>query len=128
VPALLIVGLLFSYYLPGTGDTKFYVNHESQVLLDQSPIFEKFDVGIGSAKSMHSITTVVLDSGDLLAAWYAGTREGHTDVEIYSSVFNSADKQWSEPKSILNRYQVSDDLNRYIKKVGNPVLYRHPVE
>ena len=31
-----------------------------------------------------------------------------------------------EPKSILNRYQVSDDLNRYIKKVGNPVLYRHP--
>lgn len=126
VPFLLIIGLIFSYYLPGASDSKFYLNPESNILLDQTPVFERFDVGVDSAKSMHSITTVALDNGDLLSAWYAGTREGHTDVEIYSSVFHAEKKEWSKPKSILNRYQVSDDLNRYIKKVGNPVLYRHP--
>jgi predicted neuraminidase len=126
VPCLLIVGLLFSYYLPGSSESDFFVDKGHTALVNQTPIFERFDVGADSAKSMHSLTSVVLDNGNLLAAWYGGTREGHRDVEIYSSVFNSTDNTWSASRSILNRYQVSDDLHRYIKKVGNPVLYRHP--
>lgn len=126
VPCLLVIGLLLSCYLPVSSQSTFFIDNSELTTANQTPVFERFDVGDGSAKSMHSFTSVVLDNGNLLAAWYAGTREGHRDVEIYSSVFSTVDKTWSKPRSILNRYQASDDLNRYIKKIGNPVLYRHP--
>jgi predicted neuraminidase len=126
VPTILLIGLVLSYGLPSFNESDFYVPKGKVTLINQTPLFERFDVGAQSADSMHSMTAVTLDNGDLLAAWYGGTREGHTDVEIYSSVFDVQAKTWSEPQSILTRYQASDDLNRYIKKVGNPVLYRHP--
>lgn len=126
VPIILLIGLVLSYGVPSFKESDFYVTKHTLTLIDQSPVFERFDVGVDSAESMHSLTSVALDNGNLLAAWYGGTREGHTDVEIFSSEFNVSSKTWSKPQSILTRYQASDDLNRYIKKVGNPVLYRHP--
>ncbi|MGR6873162.1 sialidase family protein [Pseudomonas sp. HK3] len=126
VPILLIIGVVLSYSLPSFKESDFFVQKAVVTPVNQTPMFQRFDVGAQSAQSMHSMTTVALNNGNLLAAWYGGTREGHTDVEIYSSVFNAHDQAWSEPRSILTRYQSSDDLNRYIKKVGNPVLYRHP--
>lgn len=125
IPGLLLIGFVLSYGLLSFEHSDFYMPAETS-LVNQDIVFERFDVGTASTKSMHSITAIDLGGGNLLSAWYGGTREGHTDVEIYSSTFHSENNTWSEPRSILNRYQVADDLNRYIKKIGNPVLYRHP--
>ena len=125
IPGLLLIGFVLSYGLPSFEHSDFYMPAETS-LVNQDVVFERFDVGTASTKSMHSITAIDLGGGNLLSAWYGGTREGHTDVEIYSSFFHAENNAWSEPRSILNRYQVADDLNRYIKKIGNPVLYRHP--
>lgn len=126
VPVVLLIGVVLSYGLPSFNESDFYAPKDAITLIDQLPKFERYDVGVHSAESMHSISTVTLSNGNLLSAWYGGTREGHTDVAIFSSIFDVQAQIWSEPQSILNRYKASDDLNRYIKKVGNPVLYRHP--
>lgn len=93
---------------------------------NQQASYKSFDVSTNLTKGVHSATAVTLPNGNLLAMWYGGTREGHTDVKIYSALFDAQKQQWQTPKAILDRIQVSNDLDRYVKKVGNPVLIRHP--
>ena len=107
-------------------DSTIFVVNSKQSIANQKAVYETFDASDGVTRSLHSATSVVLNNGNLLAMWYGGTREGHTDVKIYSSTFNQKTQSWSASKAILDRYQVSKDLNRYIKKIGNPVLVRHP--
>ncbi len=125
LPVLLLMGFTLSIIQHGVDDSLFFLSPLPKEFSNQA-IYSNYEMGAGSAKSMHSATVVTLPNGNLLSAWYAGSREGHTDVEIFSSVFDKDNQTWSQPRSILNRYQASDDLNRYIKKIGNPVLYRHP--
>ncbi len=58
----------------------------------------------------------------ITAYWFAGSREGASDVEIYSASYTN--QQWGIPRAVTNRKQVARDLNRYIRKLGNPVSYR----
>lgn len=125
LPVLLLLGFTLSIIQHDVDDSLFFLSPLPKEFSSQA-IYSSYEMGIGSAKSMHSATVVTLPNGNLLSAWYAGSREGHTDVEIFSSVFDKDNQAWSQPRSILNRYRASDDLNRYIKKIGNPVLYRHP--
>ncbi len=104
---------------------KFFVQSWLPVV-DQQAVYKKYDASTDITNTVHSATAVALSNGNLLAMWYGGTREGHTDVKIYSALFDQKKQQWQEPKAILDRMQVSNDLDRYVKKVGNPVLIRHP--
>jgi len=67
-----------------------------------------------------------LPYGGLAAAWYGGTREGARDVSIFLSTRSAEAAAWSRPKVIMDRVLASRDLSRYIKKVGNPVLFSNP--
>ncbi|MBJ21307.1 MAG: exo-alpha-sialidase [bacterium] len=72
----------------------------------------------------HATTLVALEGGGLLAAWFAGTREGHDDVAIWAARRNPApteagggsflNTRWSEPTRIA---KVSDEPH------WNPVLF-----
>ena len=64
-----------------------------------------------------------LPDGRLAATWYAGSREGAGDVAIYFSTRGPADTRWSLPRAIVTRESATRDLNRYIKKVGNAVVF-----
>jgi len=64
-----------------------------------------------------------LPDGRLAATWYAGSREGAGDVAIYFSTRTPADTRWSLPRAIVTRELATRDLNRYIKKVGNAVVF-----
>ncbi len=124
LPLLMILGVILSLNHERFATPSFSLSTYN-IPNDQVPVYEQFNASDQLTKSVHSSTAVTLANGNLLAMWYGGTREGHTDVEIYASTFNQDTQTWSPSKSVLNRYQVSDDLNRYIKKVGNPVLVRH---
>jgi len=68
-----------------------------------------------------------MSDGQLGAVWYGGTREGAKDVAIYFSTKPSGPKKpWSSPRIIVNRESATRELNRYIKKVGNPVIFSGP--
>lgn len=62
--------------------------------------------------SCHAATLVELD-GHLLAAWFAGTHEGHPDVGIWLAHFDGAG--WSEPAKVADEPGVP---------LWNPVLFR----
>lgn len=103
------------YYVAGTGE---------QGSSDLQ--YKEFTMVADLTPSVHSATAVTLDNGNLFSMWYGGTREGHTDVALYSAIFDQKTASWQQHQKVLDRYDVANSLNRYIKKVGNPVLVKHP--
>jgi len=83
----------------------------------------KFIQTTGGPPSVHSGTITRLHNGRILAAWFAGTREGASDVRILMSSLDPGTSEWSEPTAIATREQTTKDLNRYIAKLGNPILF-----
>jgi predicted neuraminidase len=77
----------------------------------------------GGAPSVHAGTITHLNDGQLLAAWFGGAREGARDVNIYCSRRLTQSEKWTSPTIIASREQTTRDLNRYIKKLGNPILF-----
>lgn len=125
IPLLIIVSAVLSVMNPKAEDPMFYLpkltaSYEEASTYKESVLVE------GRTPSVHSATAIQLDNGNLLAMWYGGTREGHTDVALYSSIYDRQSMQWQDYKKILDRQDASNTLNRYIKKIGNPVLVKHP--
>lgn len=83
----------------------------------------KFIQTKGGPPAVHSGTITRLHDGRMLAAWFAGTREGASDVRILMSSLTPGASEWSEPVAIATREQTAKDLNRYIAKLGNPILF-----
>ncbi|MCK5802480.1 MAG: FAD-dependent oxidoreductase [Lentisphaeria bacterium] len=48
--------------------------------------------------SCHASTLVELPSGDVVAAWFAGTKESADDVDIWSAILH--DGEWTEPRKV----------------------------
>ena len=69
----------------------------------------------------HSATVTVLPNGHLLALWFAGSHEGKADVKIWQSQFDG--DKWSMAKIAVSPMMIAKATHRYIKKVGNPVVY-----
>jgi alpha-L-rhamnosidase len=69
--------------------------------------------------SCHAATIAETPEG-LVAAWFGGTREGHPDVEIWTS--RLVNDHWTKPVSVANG--IVNDTLRY--PCYNPVLYQAP--
>lgn len=88
------------------------------------PFFHEEFINSDSSHPMSHVASVgELPDGRLAATWYAGSREGASDVAIYLSTRAPAESAWSRPHAIVTRESASRDLNRYIKKVGNSVIF-----
>lgn len=72
--------------------------------------------------SAHAATLALRSDGKLVAAWFAGSREGASDVAIVSSVYDQG--AWGAPQRIVDRRSVARDTQRGIRKLGNPLLWR----
>lgn len=67
--------------------------------------------------SCHAATLTALPGGDLLAAWYAGSREAAPDVAIYGARLVRDSIAWSRPFLLANTPG---------RPEGNPVLFTDP--
>lgn len=87
-----------------------------------------------AAPSVHAPTLTELPNGRLAAAWFAGSREGASDVRIVFSerklphASDSPDPSgtqghWERPRTIASREQTERDTRRNVRKLGNPVLF-----
>lgn len=138
--------------------SNFVLDREAQLHIDK-PLKELifFDVP-NSAKSAHASAIVNIESLQLadkdnailtnMLLYFAGSREGASDVCIYQSFFSppkpyakSSDKShtkhlrknpqkdlaknkgWSEPRAILCPRDLSKMAGKFIKKLGNPVSF-----
>jgi len=70
---------------------------------------------------VHAANVIESKSG-LHAVWYAGSREGASDVSIWYASFNRQKNRWNKNKKLFDRLAVQKALGRYIKKLGNPAL------
>jgi predicted neuraminidase len=78
-------------------------------------------VSAADPPSVHSATAVEIGGGRIRAFWYGGSREGASDVAIYSAVFDPSSSTWSPQEVATTREETARDLGRYVKKLGNPV-------
>ena len=67
----------------------------------------------------HSATIVETKQGDLLSAFFGGTREGHPDVCIYLSRKNKGSENWTAPEMVADGVLSTGER----KACYNPVLF-----
>jgi len=59
----------------------------------------------------------------LLAYWFAGTRESAADVRIVGSRLEPGTQQWSPAFVAVDRHQLSRELGYAVRRLGNPVAW-----
>jgi predicted neuraminidase len=103
---LLAGGLALTLSLPVFSQTAW--KKVSQEMLFENPPF----------KECHASTIEEIQPNVLMAAWFGGTREGHKDVGIWTSVQRNG--QWSAPK-LMAEGVINPDLRH---PCWNPVLFK----
>ena len=88
--------------------------------------FDAQFVSSPSGQAVHAASLAELSDGRLRAVWFSGSREGAGDVTIKTSVMDPASSSWSEETTLFERVRLQQDLWRYVKKIGNPVIARVP--
>ncbi|MGH7958500.1 MAG: sialidase family protein, partial [Opitutaceae bacterium] len=91
---------------------------------DRIPAFaESWITPPGHTTSAHGSAICALPSGDLLAVWYGGSREGASDVALFTSRLPAGAGRWTAPVTAMDRAMAENELDRMIKKVGNAVIF-----
>ncbi len=71
----------------------------------------------------HCSSIAPLPDGKLFVVWYGGTREGAKDARIYAATVDKSGTA-SDVRPILDASTLGRHTNRYVRKLGNPVVYR----
>jgi predicted neuraminidase len=109
---------------------RFYILSQNEVSADVStevsdkvtpPQFDAGFVAESGTSEVHASAVHAMDNG-IMAYWFGGSREGAADVKIYQAEFDG--ENWLPATPIIDRLTLQRDLDRYIRKVGNPVSYR----
>jgi predicted neuraminidase len=75
---------------------------------------------------VHSSSVTALPGGDLMAVWFAGSREGAADVQVRTARFDAKSAEWGPEQVLATRESTRDGTHRYIRKLGNPVIALAP--
>ena len=89
-----------------------------------APFYRALLIPNEAAPSVHSATAAEISGGRLRAFWYGGSREGASDVAIYTSVYSPQARAWSAERVVISREAAQRHLQRYLRKLGNPVVGR----
>lgn len=98
--------------------------YKADIDTNYTSIFNReFIPTVATVPTVHSATITTLHNGQLLAAWFGGSREGANDVAIYGATRNITETgSWSQPVILVNRTTCSRELQRPLRKLGNPLL------
>ena len=117
---ILIVYLFFFH----KEDTPSFV-YQAKMQSSEIPVFIKNDLPkIAKAPSVHSASITELSDRRIFTVWFAGSGEGKSDVKIYGSFYDASKNLWTEPRVVLTRQKLKMDSKHFIKKLGNPVIYK----
>ena len=92
----------------------------------KTPQLDAQFVSSNPGQAVHASSIVELRDGGLRAVWFSGSREGSGDVTIQTAVMSRSTGQWGAEATLFSRPQLQRSLQRYIKKIGNPVITRAP--
>jgi alpha-L-rhamnosidase len=105
----------------GSGKYTFSVTIPQQKgVVVQEYIYEK-----SGFPQCHSATIAQTTEGDLLTAFFGGTREGHPDVCIYVSRKEKGSEEWTKPELVADGWMTVE--GKAVRKACyNPVLFQQP--
>lgn len=90
------------------------------------PRFDSYFASSSFNRHVHSSSIAPLPNGGLIAAWFAGSREGASDVNIRAARFDPKTESWGEEFKLISRETTERLLQRDIRKLGNPVIALAP--
>lgn len=90
------------------------------------PLFEERFASSDLDEFVHSPSVTALPQGDLMAVWFAGSREGAADVDIRASRYEADLGHWQEERVIATRAATRAAIGKPIRKLGNPVIALAP--
>lgn len=95
------------------------------VATDEAPFYaEEFLNEESSGRMCHVASLCELSDGRLASVWYSGTAECAPDVTIeFASRAPGDGAAWSAPRTIVTRESASRESKRFVKAVGNPVVF-----
>lgn len=73
--------------------------------------------------TVHSATIAEFANHQLRSVWFQGSREGGTDVALYTSTYDRGTEKWTPPVILVGRSDATAEIGRRLKTVGNPVLF-----
>lgn len=121
--ALAFGGLYFrSFVAPTLGG--FTLPAAPRAVSSTTPLYRPQLLPNSAEHSVHSATAAEISGGRIRAFWYGGSREGAADVAIYTSVYSLPDGTWSPERAVVTREAAQRHLQRYLRKLGNPVVGR----
>ena len=83
---------------------------------------EEYVTPLESWPMMHAGSFCEQSDDTLAAVWYAGSREGASDVAIYFAM-RPRHGTWTEPRALVTVEIARMELGRYVKKLGNPLIF-----
>ena len=89
-----------------------------------TPQYEVRKASSGATPFAHSASAVELPDGTLRAFWFGGSREGATDAAIYTAVYSPGTASWADEVVVATPGSVQRDVQRWVRKLGNPVAVR----
>ncbi len=99
-------------------------NQENNASNSREPVYlESFINDEIDGIQCHASSITSAGKNRMVSVWYAGTREGAKDVALYISFFDEKKNSWTAPGVLINREDSSGELKRYVKKIGNPVIF-----
>lgn len=75
---------------------------------------------------VHAASVAVLPDGRLFSAWFGGEREGGTEVKVYAAFREPGKAAWEAQQAIASPEQTSADIDRLVRKMGNPLAFVTP--
>ena len=122
---LMFIGLRDGWRVSPVPATKFVVPPISPELIGIPPEFhEQFVDPRFVQPSAHVSSICELLGGRMAVVWYAGSREGARDVALYVSSRDAGlTNAWTTPVSAGTHEAAGDETFRYVKKVGNAILF-----
>lgn len=75
---------------------------------------------------VHAAAVSPLPGGDLMAVWFAGSREGAADVQIRGARYSAKNGEWGRERILATRSSTETAVNKHIRKLGNPIIALAP--
>jgi predicted neuraminidase len=93
---------------------------------DERPRFFSWLISGTDSLSVHAASLAERPDGRLFAVWFGGTREGSADIRIYGAegvLEADGTTLWGEPRSLVSREETQKSQSRWVRKLGNPVVF-----
>lgn len=123
ISLVLLAAILFAFYLATQKQTidTLQLIHQQPVTNTLQGDWQFTAASDLRSRMVHAASMVELPNGKLRGFWFAGSREGAKDININTAVFDPNTGQWSDESIAITRDGLSQQWQRYVRKLGNVV-------